>query len=90
MSQASSGTGRQASVTAGRKGFKAELDRLRDRMRSLGFSYDEIAAEVGRRYRLRPREAYRLAWGWTPGTGGGPVQRPCRRGTTRTRRPARA
>ncbi len=65
MSQASSGAGRQASVTAGRKGFKAELDGLRDRMRSLGFSYDEIAAEVGRRYRLRPREAYRLAWGWT-------------------------
>lgn len=65
MSQASSGTGRQASVTAGRKGFKAELDGLRDRMRSLGFSYDEIAGEVGRRYRLRPRETYRLAWGWS-------------------------
>ena len=34
-------------------------------MRGLGFSYDEIAAEVGRRYRVRPREAYRLAWGWS-------------------------
>jgi transcriptional regulator with XRE-family HTH domain len=34
-------------------------------MRSLGFSCDEVAAEIGRRYRLRPREAYRLAWGWT-------------------------
>ncbi len=31
----------------------------------LGFSYDEIAAETGRRYPVRPREAYRLAWGWT-------------------------
>ncbi len=52
-------------VAAGRKGFKAELDALRDRMRSLGFPYDEIAIEIGRRYRARPREAYRLAWGWT-------------------------
>jgi len=41
------------------------LDALRERMRGLGFSYDEIAAEIGRRYRLRPREACRLAWGWT-------------------------
>ncbi len=52
-------------VAAGRKGFKAELDGLRERMRGLGFNYDEIAAEVGRRYRGRPREAYRLAWGWS-------------------------
>jgi hypothetical protein len=42
-------------VAAGRKGFKAELDGLRERMRGLGFPYDEIAAEVGRRYRVRPR-----------------------------------
>jgi transcriptional regulator with XRE-family HTH domain len=52
-------------AAAGRKGFKAELDGLRERMRSLGFPYGEIAAEIGRRYRARPREAYRLAWGWT-------------------------
>ena len=52
-------------VAAGRKGFKAEMDSLRDRMRGLGFRYDEIAAEIARRYRARPREAYRLAWGWT-------------------------
>jgi transcriptional regulator with XRE-family HTH domain len=50
-------------AAAGRKGFKAELDSLRDRMRGLGFGFDEIAAEIGRRYRARPREAYRLAWG---------------------------
>jgi transcriptional regulator with XRE-family HTH domain len=48
-----------------RKGFKAELDGLRERMRGLGFGYDEIAAEVSRRYQVRPRQAYRLAWGWT-------------------------
>ena len=53
------------SVAAGRKGFKAELDALRERMRGLGFNTDEIAAEIGRRYRLRPRESYRLAWGWS-------------------------
>ena len=52
-------------MAAGGKGFKAELDGLRERMRGLGFSYDEIAAEMGRRYRLRPRQAYRLAWGWS-------------------------
>jgi Helix-turn-helix domain len=32
-------------------------------MRALGFPYGEIAAEIARRYRARPREAYRLAWG---------------------------
>jgi transcriptional regulator with XRE-family HTH domain len=50
-------------AVAGRKGFKAELDSLRDRMGKLGTSCDEMAAEIARRYRLRPREAYRLAWG---------------------------
>jgi len=54
-----------ARVAAGGKGFKAELDGLRERMRALGFSSDEIAAEMGRRYRLRPRQAYRLAQGWS-------------------------
>jgi hypothetical protein len=54
-----------AQVAAGGKGFKAELDGLRERMRGLGFGYDEIAAEMGRRYRVRPRQAYRLAWGWS-------------------------
>ena len=54
-----------AQAAAGGKGFKAELDGLRERMRGLGFSYDEIAAEIGRRYRARPRQAYRLAWGWS-------------------------
>jgi transcriptional regulator with XRE-family HTH domain len=54
-----------AQVAAGGKGFKAELDGLRERMRGLGFGYDEIAAEMGRRYRVRPRQGYRLAWGWS-------------------------
>jgi hypothetical protein len=54
-----------AQVSAGDKRFKAKLDGLRERMRGLGFSYDEIAVEMGRRYRLRPRQAYRLARGWS-------------------------
>ena len=48
----------------GARGFKPEMDRLRERMRGLGFSYDEIASEVTRRYPVRPRQAYRLG-GWT-------------------------
>jgi transcriptional regulator with XRE-family HTH domain len=55
----------QAVPGAGRKGGKAELDSLRERMRGRGFGHDEVAAEIGRRYRVRPREAYRLAWGWS-------------------------
>jgi transcriptional regulator with XRE-family HTH domain len=59
----------QASAVAaprpGARGFKAELDGVRERMRALGFGYDEIAAEASRRYQVRPRQAYRLAWGWT-------------------------
>ena len=34
-------------------------------MRRLGLGYGEIAGEVARRYRLRPRESHRLAWGWS-------------------------
>jgi hypothetical protein len=55
----------QVSAAAGRKGFKAGLDDLRERMRRLGLGHDEIAAEIARRHRVRPRESYRLAWGWT-------------------------
>ena len=61
MSQASA----VAAPRPGARGFKAELDGVRERMRGLGFGYDEIAAEVSRRYQVRPRQAYRLAWGWT-------------------------
>jgi hypothetical protein len=55
----------QVSVAAGRKGFKAELEDLRERMRKLGLGGDEVAGEIARRYRLRPRQAYRLARGWS-------------------------
>ena len=65
MSQAIRGATAQAQAVTRRKGFKAELDGVRERMRALRFGYDEIAAEVSRRYHVRPRQAYRLAWGWT-------------------------
>ena len=61
------GTVPRIAVAAGRKGFKAELEELRERMRGLGLGYGEIAGEIGRQYRVRPREAYRLAYGWTLG-----------------------
>jgi hypothetical protein len=44
----------QVSAAAGRKGFKAGLDDLRERMRRLGLGHDEIAAEITRRHRVRP------------------------------------
>lgn len=43
---------------------KAERDQLRDRMRGLGSSIPQIAAEMGRRFNLRPRLAWRHALGW--------------------------
>jgi hypothetical protein len=48
-----------------RPSLRAEQADARSRMRALGLSYDEIAAEFSRRYRLRPRAAFRIAYGWT-------------------------
>jgi hypothetical protein len=48
-----------------RASIKAEQDELRERMRTLGLGYCEIAGEFARRYRLRPRAAWRVAYGWT-------------------------
>ncbi len=45
--------------------LRAQQRRLREQMRGLGMSYAEIAAEMARRYKLRPRAAWRIAWGWT-------------------------
>jgi hypothetical protein len=43
---------------------KAERDRLRDQMRALGCTVGQIAVEMGRRFNLRPRVAWRYALGW--------------------------
>jgi hypothetical protein len=45
--------------------LRAEKQALRAKMRGLGLGYDQIAAEFGRRYRLRPRTAWREAYGWS-------------------------
>ncbi len=45
--------------------IKAEQRKLREQMRGLGMSHAEIAAELARRYKLRPRAAWRTAFGWT-------------------------
>jgi tetratricopeptide (TPR) repeat protein len=44
---------------------RAEQRKLREQMRGLGMNRAEIAAEMARRYKLRPRPAWRSAWGWT-------------------------
>ncbi|HUY49456.1 MAG TPA: hypothetical protein VMV92_27650 [Streptosporangiaceae bacterium] len=45
--------------------LRAEKRALREKMRALGLGYGEIAAEFARRYRLRPRAAWREAYGWS-------------------------
>jgi tetratricopeptide (TPR) repeat protein len=38
---------------------------LREQMRSMGLGYRDIAAEFARRYKTRPRAAWRDAYGWS-------------------------
>lgn len=45
--------------------FRAEQEALRKEMRESGLNIRLIAAEMSRRYGLRPRTAYRIAHGWT-------------------------
>ncbi len=44
---------------------RAQQNRLRQRMRAAGVLDAGIAAEFGRRYRMRPRKAWRHVQGWT-------------------------
>ena len=48
-----------------RTSLRKEKRELRDKMRAMGLDYRDIAAEFGRRYRLRPRAAWREAYGWS-------------------------
>lgn len=43
---------------------KAQRDQVRERMRGYGCTVGQIAAELGRRFNLRPRVAWRHALGW--------------------------
>lgn len=48
-----------------RTSLRAEKRALRERMRAAGLGHREIAAELARRYRFRPRAAWREAHGWS-------------------------
>jgi hypothetical protein len=45
--------------------LRAEQRALREKMRELGMSHRQIAVEFARRYQLRPRAAWRNAYGWS-------------------------
>ncbi|PZS09152.1 MAG: hypothetical protein DLM64_11210 [Solirubrobacterales bacterium] len=45
--------------------LRAEQRVLRDKMRALGMSHRQIAVEFARRYQMRPRAAWRHAYGWS-------------------------
>jgi hypothetical protein len=45
--------------------LRGEMRTLREEMRALGLSHRQIAVEFTRRYQLRPRAAWRHAWGWS-------------------------
>jgi transcriptional regulator with XRE-family HTH domain len=50
---------------ATRRSAAQEKRELRQGMRAIGMEYRQVAAEFGRTYRLRPRAAWREAYGWT-------------------------
>jgi hypothetical protein len=45
--------------------LRGEKRALRQKMRAMGAGYREISAEFARRYKLRPRAAWREAYGWS-------------------------
>src|SRR5260370_16826451 len=45
--------------------LRGEQRALREKMRALGMSHRQIAVEFARRYQLRPRAAWRHAYGWS-------------------------
>lgn len=48
-----------------KSGSKADRTALRQRMLDAGGTLDDVATEMGKRWRFRPREAYRHAHGWS-------------------------
>ena len=48
-----------------RTSLRKEKRGLREQMRSMGLGYRDIAGEFARRYGLRPRAAWREAFGWS-------------------------
>ena len=48
-----------------RTSLRAEKRALREKMRAMGLGHREVAAELARRHRFRPRAAWREAHGWS-------------------------
>jgi hypothetical protein len=48
-----------------RTSLRSEKRQLRERMRAAGLDYRQIATEFSRAYKLRPRAAWREAYGWS-------------------------
>lgn len=65
MGQLNSTEDARAPVAYARKSLRQHKRRQRERMRAAGLGYRQIAAEFARDYRLRPRAAWREAYGWT-------------------------
>ena len=53
--------------------LRAEQRILREKMRGLGMSHRQIAVEFARRYGLRPRAAWRHAYGWSQTEAAGQI-----------------
>jgi tetratricopeptide (TPR) repeat protein len=52
-------------MMAGPRGPRAQKAALRERIRAAGMGHDRVADELGRRFQLRPRAAWREANGWS-------------------------
>jgi hypothetical protein len=52
-------------VAYAKTSLRREKRELREKMRGMGLDYRDIAAEFARRYNLRPRAAWREAYGWS-------------------------
>ncbi len=60
-----SGTGKATGMPYAKTSLRGEKRKLREQMRAEGLDYRQIAAEFSRLYRLRPRAAWRDAYGWS-------------------------
>ncbi len=59
------GSGKAGAMSSDTPTLRAEKRAVREKMRAMGLGYGQIAAEFARRYRLRPRTAWREAYGWS-------------------------
>jgi transcriptional regulator with XRE-family HTH domain len=62
---ASDDDGEDRGMPYAKTSLRSEKRKLRERMRAAGLDYRQIANEFSRVYRLRPRAAWREAYGWS-------------------------